>query len=370
METYKYKWQIFIGAALLLCLTALLFFPRMSISGEDYVDMAVSVHEYAREVDKESADRAGAEEFLRQYQKEGEIRSSRIESYDRTISRRTGDHPHISGLYLARWGIRVSHPLALDGIICREGVSAGDSGVQGVFHGMGVLLLLPAMCGVVLLVFMLARRRTYGLWLLLTGIVTIGTELVLYVAMPSLIWGRIRGYVDSFSLIPSGLLEIPGVGQKAVTEMYRGSMDIAGWLTLLVGGLLIIAGVLFLTVCRPERIPKPGQIPGPGLIPAKGVITGLQGQYRGQSVPLEAGEELILGRDPAYSMLVFSHPGISRRHCGIRYDVQTGNYQLIDYSSTGTRLSDGSLVCASAYTAVSAGTVVYLGSTGEVVQLG
>lgn len=106
-------------------------------------------------------------------------------------------------------------------------------------------------------------------------------------------------------------------------------------------------------------------LPGDAKVAACGTLTGICGQYAGQSLTVNAGEEIVLGRDPAYSMLVFDNRGISRRHCGIRYDDKTGNYFVIDYSSTGTKMADGRLVTASSYSMAEPGTVLLLGDGEE-----
>lgn len=369
MEEYKYKWQIVIGACLLVLLTASLFLPRMSISGEDYVDMAVEVYEYAQEMDRAVAEGADAQKFLEDYSQGGGMRDSMIDSYDRMIAGKTGDHPQISGLYLGRCCL-------------------WEPELPGI---MGLLIYLPALMAVCVLVFMLVKRRTYAVWLLISGVTAVVAELILYFAVPTLLWSNTRNSLTSLPLISKEILAIRGAGQKAVTELYHNCYSAAAWFVLVIGVLLVIAGILFLTLCRPKRVAdsqsftnvqmpevSPSQtgmslnqqLAGIGQIPAKGMLTGVQGQYKGQTIPLENGEEIVIGRDPAYSMLVFSNSSVSRRHCGIRYDAQTGNYRVIDYSSTGTRLGNGTMISASAYTTVPPGTVIYLGNGNERLLLG
>lgn len=392
MRENRVKRQIMIGSFLLSGLIVTLFLPRMSIEGADYVDMVHEVYQYARETDEVRADEAGAQEFLTEYCRGGEMYHSLATSYDKRIARKTGDHPHISGLYLSRWAIHVSDELTFEGVQYKEELSIKDSGVQRVFHGMGVLYLLPVMLSVAVLVFMLVKRRPYGVWLLLTGAVTVAAEMVLYFAIPALLWDRAGQYVHSFSLIPEELLAIPGVGETAVEKIYHGCSGMAGGLSLLLGGLLILTGLLFLTIDRPQRVQaerrqtesgvgfvrqvNPGgtmlsSVDGPVIsYPSMGTLTGIQGEYQGQSIVITMGEEVVLGRDPAFCMLVFSGRDISRRHCGIRYDAGRRMYLVIDYSSTGTKLADGTMVSASSYMPVLPGTVIYLGSGREQLLLG
>lgn len=391
MRENRVKRQIMIGSFLLSGLIATLFLPRMSIEGADYVDMVYEVCQYARETDEVRADAAGAEEFLTEYWSGGEMYHSLAASYDKKIARKTGDHPHISGLYLSRWVIHVSDELTFEGVQYKEGLSIKGSGVQRVFHGMGVLYLLPVLMSVAVLVFMLVKRRPYGVWLLLTGVVTVAAEMILYFAIPAFLWDRAGQYIQSFSLIPEGLLAIPGVGETAVDKIYHGCSGMAGGLSLLLGGLLILTGLLFLIDGRSQRVQaerrqteagtgymRQGNTEGTMLSsagelgmshPLMGTLTGIQGEYQGQSIVITTGEEVVLGRDPAFCMLVFSGRDISRRHCGIRYDAGKRMYLVIDYSSTGTKLADGTMVRASSYMPVLPGTVIYLGSGREQLLL-
>ncbi len=357
MEEYKYKWQIFAGAGLLVCLIASLFMPRLSISGEDYIDMAVDVYEYAQEKNPAAADHAGAEKFLEDYRPGGELRDSVADSYNRMISARTGEHPRISGLYLGRCAFWEEELPAF----------------------LGWLIYLPVMMALGVLVFMLVKRKTYALWLLLTGVVTVMAELLLYLAVPVMVWSRVRMDVASLPLISDEIFGIQGTGQEAVTQICHNCFSMASWIVPVIGILLVAAGILFLTCFRPvkkketeqnevmQQVPQVKQVQP---VPERGRLTGIQGQYAGESLTIEGGEEIVLGRDPAYSMLVFSDPDISRRHCGIRYDAGTGSYLITDYSSTGTRLGDGTLISASSYTAVPPGTVLYLGKGNEKILLG
>lgn len=105
-------------------------------------------------------------------------------------------------------------------------------------------------------------------------------------------------------------------------------------------------------------------------IPEIGEIRGLTGEYKDQVITLKRGEEIIMGRDPSYCVLIFQNKQVSRKHCGIRYNPENGCYQAIDYSSNGTTLSDGTLLTTSDYTTVKPGTVLYMANGTESFQLG
>lgn len=396
MEEYRFKWQIFIGAAVLLLFVATIFMPRLYVSGDKYVDMAVSVNEYARDKNKDKADAAGAKRIIDDYGEESDQRTSLVEKYDKSIKEKTGDHGTISGLFLGKWALKVDDTLYFDGITYKKDKKIEDSGVQTEFKLMGILIYLPIVFALCLVVFMLVRRQTYGAFLIISGGLGIACEAVLYFALPSMVWSKGKDYIESFSQIDKGILEIDGAGKETIIQIFHRFSSFTGIVVSVLGGVLIILGILFLTVLRPKAVEDEDEfdfifkqqsgwpassgiganvtvnrngVAGSFGKPFAGQITGVSGQYSGQSVQMSAGEEIILGRDPKYCMLVLEYPKISRRHCGIRYDIVSGKYQVIDYSSNGTRLSDGTIISTSQYTPVSPGAVLYLGNAKEAFRL-
>lgn len=77
----------------------------------------------------------------------------------------------------------------------------------------------------------------------------------------------------------------------------------------------------------------------------RGIMRGVLGMYEGAEIDLKDGP-VIIGRDASRANLVYeaAYARISRKHCEISYQPQTGMYQLIDYSSTGT-YKNGSSNC-------------------------
>lgn len=67
-------------------------------------------------------------------------------------------------------------------------------------------------------------------------------------------------------------------------------------------------------------------------------LIGISGEYAGVSLNID-GSGIILGRDPAYSQLVFSNTNFSRKHCVIFYS--NGKIFIRDHSSNGTFLASG-----------------------------
>ncbi len=383
MEEYGFKWQMFVGMGLLALLVATLFLPRLTVSGEQYVDFAVDVNRYAKDQDEEAAEKTNADEITEDYGRDGDKRESAIEDYDREIDERTGDHGRISGLYLGKWALTVEDTLYFDGVTFEQGKKIEDSGVQDQLKLYGVLLYLPPVLALVLLVFILVSRKTQAKHLMAVGGLAFFCEGVIRYMLPSRIWNAVEGYVNSFDLVSAQVLEIDNVGKYAISDMLQEFTGPAWIAVVCVSALLILAGILFQTALKPgqEREEEDFPIPyGPVVwdkppiaVTAKkpeGMITGVTGQYQGQTAYICAGEEVILGRDPKYCMLVFDYPKISRRHCGIRYDAGSNTYYVIDYASNGTKLQDGTVLSTSEYTQLLPGTVILLGNGKETVRLG
>ena len=199
-----------------------------------------------------------------------------------------------------------------------------------------------------------------------------------------MLWKQGKSAIVTFDLLSEEVLNKYGNGQKFVQELL-GRCEGYSWLIVIsLGCLLLIFSILCMTVWRSSK-KENSQVNGydyvfqqnPDVwdqakseqhqrsIRATGEIRGMRGEYAGQSMEIHSGEEIVLGRDPQYSMLVFTNPKVSRRQCGIRYDANTGNYQAIDYSSKGTTLSDGTLLTTSEYTTLLPGTAIYIASGAE-----
>ena len=246
-----------------------------------------------------------------------------------------------------------------------------------IFFLMGCFIYLPVLIAAGFLVFCIVKRRLYSFGVMLTGTLAVLFDLILYFAVPGAIWRAAGGSIHSFSLISEKMLAIRGVGSQFIKEVYHHAGGIGAYANFILACMLCVTGsVFFILTCVQKRREKEVEffqnqslenmpLPGDAKAAACGTLTGICGQYAGQSLTVNAGEEIILGRDPAYSMLVFDNRGISRRHCGIRYDDKTGNYFVIDYSSTGTKMADGRLVTASSYSMAEPGTVLLLGDGEE-----
>ena len=219
----------------------------------------------------------------------------------------------------------------------------------------GWMLLGPIMLIIVTLIFMIIRKRTLSVLLVTNALITIICEITIRLYVPDRLF-QAKSFHSASSvavLIVAVLVLIYGILCMTVFNKY-GNKNSDPYNN-------VYAGTTDIEEHDPGK-----QIPNVRTI---GILKGVKGEYAGQTLEIHAGEEIILGRDPQYCMLIFSNPRVSRRQCGIRYDVNNGYYQAIDYSSTGTTLSDGTLLTTSEYTPLPPGTVLYMAKGQEAIQL-
>jgi S1-C subfamily serine protease len=112
-------------------------------------------------------------------------------------------------------------------------------------------------------------------------------------------------------------------------------------------GLVIAAAAILLLLRDRRRRAAPGapvaqarQAQGSG---SRGIVRVIEGSLSGMEVTVTAA--LVVGRDPKQAQLVFpaGEAKVSRRHCEIRYDSETGLFEVRDCGSThGTFIAEGS----------------------------
>ena len=451
MEGKKLNWQIVTGAGLLLLLVITLFLPRIDVTEVKYVDTAVKVNQHAKEQNKKKALEAGAEDAIKEFDVGGSERKDTLEE----VRSRLGDKNvgSKSTLALAKWMLTVNkNDKMLFDVIQYDAAKKDDvakSGIKSSLRLNGVLLLLPVVAALIVMILVLALRKMVAPGLIGVGALTVLSNLLIQFALPGMMWGKISKYIESAECMEGGLFDISGVGKYAISEMSAAFSSWGSMLSLVLGIVLIVMGVLFLTAFRPKaandsddwqfsqenldvfgdnggmnggfagdmnnvganggfagdmnnngmnggfagdmnnvganggfagdmnNVGANGGFTGDSTSPyyfespqPEGRITVVSGEHQGKTFTFHAGEEMILGRDPALSSIVFQYPKVSRRHCGIRFDAASGNYQVTDYSSNGTRLSNGAMVSAGSYTTIAPGTVIYLGNQHEAIQVG
>lgn len=78
-------------------------------------------------------------------------------------------------------------------------------------------------------------------------------------------------------------------------------------------------------------------------VPSKGEILCLNGQYKGQSLPLEDGQIITIGRNPQLCDLILDnrYSNISGKHVMIQYLANKNQYVITDCSTNGTSVHFG-----------------------------
>lgn len=427
MEKQGMKWQIIVGTVLLLVLVGSLFFPVFTITGDKYIESAMQANKHAEDQDLDAAKEADTKQVTDNYKRKTKKRKDKAKEFDKEIKKNTGK---VSGIQWIRWSFS-GKKISVKGVTYtkekKENKDNKDkkkdkkdnnndneektkdinkSGVKTVFRMMAVLLLLPPICALMNLVFMLVRRKTYRVWMMITALLEAGCMAVFYFVMPGMIWNKSSNYINDATLLSEKTLRIKGTGKTMIATLMKQCLSLEVYIGLVAAGLLLIFAILCFTVCRPatnefmkktvkgDFSPDDWLVdihPGIGYDPmgkidivgtdgivghdcpppfkTVGKIYGVSGQYQGFELEIQDGEEIVLGRDPQYCGLIFNNPKVSRRHCGIRYDGQLHQYQVIDYSSNGTTFVGGGAAKAGMYTAVPEGTVLLMGGV-ERIRLG
>lgn len=101
-----------------------------------------------------------------------------------------------------------------------------------------------------------------------------------------------------------------------------------------------------------------------------GYLEGVRGEYTGAVIPLEEGTKIRIGRSQENNDLILNSIKISRHHCIIDYVPKYGKYRVVDYSSNGVYLPDGTRLERKKQTWLDAGTTIIIGNEENVFRLG
>lgn len=74
----------------------------------------------------------------------------------------------------------------------------------------------------------------------------------------------------------------------------------------------------------------------------RGVMIGLKGIYADAEIPFKDGEYITLGRFASNNLVFEGQEKISRNHCKIKWNCNTGQYTIIDFSTNGTFINGSS----------------------------
>ncbi len=100
-------------------------------------------------------------------------------------------------------------------------------------------------------------------------------------------------------------------------------------------------------------------------------LIGISGEFAGKSFPLYT-HGVLMGRDAVSCLIVFSQAahGISRHHCKVDYNLQSGKFVINDLGSTnGTYTMAGVRIKSGKPIALSAGERFYLGSKASIFEV-
>ncbi len=383
MKGYRLHWHTVVGAGLLFVLWITIFFPGLSFRADSYIDAAVSANRYALGKDENIT---GAGEIVEDYEPGGAGRAGIERAYRRRAREITGGDTLISRMFLARWALTVKERLDFEGVQLRQGMTLRDTDVREVFRLWGWLIYLPFLAVTFTLVFMLVKRRTLPGVLLFDGLLTILCECLGRFLIPSMVWEEARRAALSFELVGQEALNQYGTGEKFVKELFSRCSGVSWIIVIVLSVLVTTYSILCLALQLRKRRAgelqenyrispdtgiwdKTGSMAKKASVRENGILRGIKGEYAGESVSIRAGEELVLGRDPRYCMLIFGNPRVSRRQCGIRYDAVNGCYQAVDYSAGGTALSNGMMLSASEYTVILPGTVIHMAGDSEIFMV-
>ncbi len=372
-QEYRFTWQTIVGSILLLLMVITIFFPRFSLSSECYINSAVEANKNAYYRDSNLSE---AKDIADSYKSDSEGRKALVENYNKIIASSVRDDS-VSGLFFARWLLNVDADTDIPVMHLEE--KSDISGIIPALRLWGILIYLPFLSAMILMIFLLVKRRPFAPVLLITSVVSLTSEIIAYFVIPGMIWNGIKSHLVGFELVSKEVLEQGDVGEKFIRSVLQGSSGFVWIIVSVLSVIIMIMSIVYLVGNRkspsqeidydqvfkqtPEVWNKTSSMERSIQIPSVGHLRGLSGMYAGQELEIHPGEEIILGRDPMYSMLVFDNPRVSRKHCGIRYDAATGCYQAIDYSTSGTVLSDGTILTTSGYTSLMPGTVISIGET-------
>ena len=96
MEKQGMKWQVIVGALLLLVLVGSLFLPIFKITGDKYIEAAIQANKYAEQQDLDAAKEAGSKKVTDNYKRKTKKRKETAKEFDKEIKKNTGN---VSGIH-------------------------------------------------------------------------------------------------------------------------------------------------------------------------------------------------------------------------------------------------------------------------------
>lgn len=101
-----------------------------------------------------------------------------------------------------------------------------------------------------------------------------------------------------------------------------------------------------------------------------GAVVFVKGKLVGAIIRIRGDREIKLGRDACVSDIVINDTQISRLHCSVIYNSDTGDYILCDYSKNGLFTKEGKRLPEKGEFSMKAGDEIWLGNEDNIFQLG
>jgi TM2 domain-containing membrane protein YozV len=102
----------------------------------------------------------------------------------------------------------------------------------------------------------------------------------------------------------------------------------------------------------------------------KPYLIGIIGEYRNSEINM-MNDTFTFGRDLKNCQILFNSAKsfISRVHCAVKFNKNTGKFNIIDYSSNGTYLINGSRLTREVNIELESGSGFYFGNRNEVFEV-
>ncbi|NLB45123.1 MAG: FHA domain-containing protein [Clostridiaceae bacterium] len=214
-----------------------------------------------------------------------------------------------------------------------------------------VTLLLLAAAGTLQFFTQLRAKLRHGIGL------TAGLFLL---ASTILIWARV-GVVNHAFL---EYLDDNSLAQFLDIKMLKTQ---AGLFILLGGAVMLSAAAMIGLLTGRQAIPAAAGPFQPGAVQ----IRGLTGTFANGTFNLRANERIVFGRDANTCQVVFDQfdTSVSRQHCTVMFEPNTGRYTVIDHSRNGTFTQDGKRLETQVPVQLDRGSVIYLGNRKNTFRL-
>ena len=112
-----------------------------------------------------------------------------------------------------------------------------------------------------------------------------------------------------------------------------------------------------------------GYLNGQNMSQVQTGISCISGLYQGRQMDLPPGVELRIGSNPGLN-IVINDPAVEPTHCIIRYNAQSGMYELYDCSKSGVYVGDtGYKAQPGVVTPLNRGSVIQLGTSDQRFRL-